>query len=333
MKFFTTVNDIKDPELLIKQALELKNNPYSDPALGKNKTLGLIFMNPSLRTRLSSQKAAQNLGMNTMVMNINQEGWALEYNEGTVMNGNTVEHIKDAAAVIGMYCDIIGVRCFPSLKDRQEDYSEKILLQFMKYCNKPVISLESASLHPLQSLADMMTIKEHQRAGRKPKVVLTWAPHIKPLPQAVANSFSEWTCRTEAEFVITHPQGMELCEDFTKGATIVHDQNEALKGADFVYVKNWSSYKDYGTLPKIKDNWLLDERKMLLTNNAYLMHCLPVRRNVEVSDALLDNKRSLVLQQAENRIYAAQAVLKQLLESSSGRAYTNSGNTAKVATI
>ncbi len=314
MKYFTTINDIKNAEDLITEALNLKKDPFGFSHLGKNKTLGIIFMNPSLRTRLSTQKAAQNLGMNTVVMNFNQEGWALEYNDGAVMNGNTVEHIKDAAAVMGTYCDIIAIRCFPSLKNRQEDYSEKILLQFMKYCNKPVISLESATLHPLQSLADMMTIEENKPTNRKPKVVLTWAPHIKPLPQAVANSFCEWVKTRDVDFVIAHPKGYDLCDDFTSNVTITNNQDEALLDADFVYVKNWSSFIDYGTMPEVNDNWLLNENKMSLTNHAQLMHCLPVRRNVEVIDSLLDNNRSLILKQAENRVFAAQAVLKQMLE-------------------
>lgn len=314
MKYFTTINDIKSSEFLISEALQLKKNPFGYSHLGKNKTLGIIFMNPSLRTRLSTQKAAQNLGMNTVVMNFNQEGWALEYNDGAIMNGNTVEHIKDAAAVMGTYCDIIAIRCFPSLKNKQEDYSEKILLQFMKYCNKPVISLESATLHPLQSLADVMTIEENKPVNKKPKVVLTWAPHIKPLPQAVANSFCEWIKQSDVDFVIAHPKGYELCDDFTNGISITNNQDEALVDADFVYVKNWSSFNDYGAMPIVNDNWLLNETKMSLTNYAYLMHCLPVRRNVEVIDSLLDNNKSLILNQAENRVFAAQVVLKQMLE-------------------
>ncbi|HEY0030485.1 MAG TPA: acetylornithine carbamoyltransferase [Bacteroidia bacterium] len=314
MKNFTTVQDVKDPLQLIHEALLLKEDPHSFPDLGKNKTLGLIFLNASLRTRLSTQKAAQNLGMNVIVININEEGWALEYESGAIMNGNKVEHIKDAAAVLGTYCDIIGVRCFPSLKNRQSDYAEKTILQFMKHCNKPVISLESATRHPLQSLADAMTIMEHKKKNKKNKVVLTWAPHIKPLPQAVANSFCEWMNRLDVELVITHPEGYELCEDFTRGATICYNQEEALKDADFVYVKNWSAYTEYGTMPEVKEDWLLNAEKMKTSNEAFLMHCLPVRRNVEVPDALLDNKQSLIYQQAENRVFSAQIVLKKILE-------------------
>lgn len=313
MKYFTTVHDIKNAETIINEALELKSDPYAFTNLGKHKTLGLIFLNPSLRTRLSTQKAAQNLGMNVIVMNIDKEGWALEFEEGMVMNGNKVEHIKDAAAVMGTYCDIIGLRSFPSLQNKALDYSEHILLQFMKYSKVPVISLESATLHPLQSLADAMTIYEHKKTKR-PKVVLTWAPHIKPLPQAVPNSFAEWMNVIDVDFVITHPEGYELKEDFSKSAIIITKQEEALAGADFVYVKNWSSYHEYGLMPTVKGNWSLDAQKMKTTNNAHIMHCLPVRRNVELSDELLDSPQSLVLKQAENRVFAAQAVLKQMLE-------------------
>ena len=313
MKYFTTVNDIYDATRLVKDALELKANPYSNSSLGKNKTLGLIFFNSSLRTRLSTQKAALNLGMHVIVMNIGTEGWALEYEDGSIMNGSSVEHIKDAAAVIGLYCDIIAVRCFPTLTNKQEDYSEKVLLQFMKYSKKPIISLESATLHPLQSLADIMTIEEYKKV-ENPKIVLTWAPHIKPLPQVVANSFSEWVLKSNYELIITHPKGYELCEDYIKGAKIEYDQQTALANADFVYVKNWSSYNDYGKVLDGNQEWLLNNQKMLVTNSAKVMHCLPVRRNLELSDELLDGENSLVLHQAENRIYAAQTVLKIMLE-------------------
>lgn len=314
MKYFTTVHDISNPAELVEQALDLKENPFSNSSLGKNKTLGLIFFNPSLRTRLSTQKAAQNLGMNVMVMNVDKDGWAIELEDGAIMNGTTVEHIKDAAAVMGLYCDIIGIRCFPSLKNKKEDYSEKILLQFMKYSKVPIVSLESATLHPLQSLADMMTISENKIIS-KPKIVLTWAPHIKPLPQAVANSFSEWVLKTGHELTITHPEGYELCEDYTRGATIEHDQKKALEGADFVYVKNWSCYNDYGKILCEDSSWLLNKQKLEISNNAKIMHCLPVRRNVELSDELLDGPNSLVLQQATNRLFAAQIVLQKMLVS------------------
>jgi N-succinyl-L-ornithine transcarbamylase len=313
MKYFTTVHDVKDPETLVKEAITLKKDPFAYQQLGKNKTLGLIFLNPSLRTRLSTQKAAQHLGMNVMVMNIDKEGWALEFEDGAVMNGNKAEHIKDAAGVIGSYCDVVGLRSFPSLINKKEDYSEYILLQFMKHCSAPMISLESATLHPLQSLADAMTIAEYKKKS-KPKVVLTWAPHIKPLPQAVANSFSEWMLQGNVEFVIAHPKGYELCEDFVKSTPVFHNQEEALKDADFVYVKNWSSFNDYGKILPVSENWLLNKAMLNITNKARLMHCLPVRRNVELSDELLDGPASLVQKQAENRVFAAQAVLKRLLE-------------------
>lgn len=314
MKKFTSIKDVTSLDDLINIALLIKQNPYAFSELGKNKTLGLIFLNASLRTRLSTQKAAMNLGMNTMVMNIDKEGWTLEMEEGAIMNENTVEHVKDAAAVIGQYCDIVGIRCFPSLKNKEDDYSEKTLLQFMKYCKVPIISLESATLHPLQSFADLLTIKENWKNVEKPKVVLTWAPHIKPLPQAVANSFSEWMCQADVEFVITHPEGYELNTDFTYGAKIIKNQEEALKNADFVYVKNWSCYSDYGKMISQEKDWMLTNEKLKITNQAKVMHCLPVRRNVELSDEVLDGQHSLVLEQANNRLYAAQTVLKKILE-------------------
>lgn len=314
MKYFTTANDVDNVGDLINDALAVKKNPHTTPDLGKRRTLGLIFFNSSLRTRLSTQKAALNLGMQVMVMNINSESWALECEDGAVMNGNTVEHVKDAAAVMGLYCDILAVRCFPTLINKKEDYGEKLLLQFMKNSNVPVISLESATLHPLQSLADMMTIKEFKKA-EKPKIVLTWAPHVKALPQVVANSFSEWALKCDYDLTITHPPGYELCEDYTKGATIEHNQQKALQNADFVYVKNWSSYTNYGKLLCSDKEWLLNNKKAEMTNQAKIMHCLPVRRNVELSDELLDGPNSLVLAQAENRVYAAQTVLKKILES------------------
>jgi N-succinyl-L-ornithine transcarbamylase len=233
------------------------------------------------------------------------------------MNGTKVEHIKDAAAAISQYCDVVGIRCFPSLTDQAEDYNEIVLNQFIKYCKVPVVSLESATRHPLQSFADLITIKENWHSSKKPKVVLTWAPHIKPLPQAVANSFSEWMSRADVDFYITHPKGYELEKNFTKNATIVYDQDEALKDADFVYVKNWSSFSDYGKiLPDSNINWLLNEERLKNTNNAKIMHCLPVRRNVELSDELLDGKNSLIMEQAKNRVVAAQSVLKKIIESS-----------------
>jgi len=314
MRQFTSVKDVADVNDLVEEALAVKKSPFAYKALGQDKTIGLLFLNPSLRTRLSTQKAALNLGMNVMVMNMDKEGWALEFNDGAVMNGTSVEHIKDAAAVMGLYCDIIGIRCFPNLKNSEEDYSEDLLYKFIQYCKVPVVSLESATLHPLQSLADLITIKENWHENRKPKVVLTWAPHIKPLPQAVANSFAEWMGKSDVELTIAHPEGFELSETFTKGAQIIYIQEEALKSADFIYVKNWSSYKEYGKLKEDGSEWLLNDSKMALTNNGRIMHCLPVRRNVEVPDNLLDGPNSLILQQANNRVFAAQAVLKKILE-------------------
>lgn len=314
MRNFTSVKDVTDLNGLVKEALALKKSPFSYKQLGVNKTLGLIFMNPSLRTRLSTQKAALNLGMNVIVMNVDKEGWALEFEDGAIMNGTTVEHIKEAAAVMGQYCDIIGLRSFPGLKDKNFDYSEDILNKFIKYAKVPIVSLESATVHPLQSLADLVTITENKAAGRRPKVVLTWAPHVKALPQAVPNSFAEWMCAADVDFTITHPEGYELDSSFTNGATITFNQEEALKNADFIYVKNWSSYKDYGKVITTDPSWMLTNDKLKETNNAKVMHCLPVRRNVELSDEILDGTSSIVIAEAGNRVWAAQAVLKQILE-------------------
>ncbi|GAB3197566.1 N-succinyl-L-ornithine transcarbamylase [Pontibacter aydingkolensis] len=314
MQKFTSVQDVANIDELVNEALHLKQNPYKYKQLGENKTLGLIFLNPSLRTRLSTQKAALNLGMNVMVMNLDKEGWALETQEGAIMNGTTVEHIKEAAAVMGEYCDILGIRSFPKLQNRDEDYNEELLQQFIDYAGIPIVSLESATRHPLQSLADLVTITEKKPAGKKPKVVLTWAPHVKPIPQCVANSFAEWMGQANVELVITHPKGYDLAEEFTQNATVTTNQDEALKDADFVYVKNWSSYIDYGKVLTEGEGWMMNNEKLALTNNAKVMHCLPVRRNVELSDEILDGSNSLVLQQANNRTYAAQAVLKRILE-------------------
>lgn len=320
MNLFSSVNDISNLRQILAEALELKKNPFAFGDLGKNKTLGLVFLNPSLRTRLSTQKAALNLGMNVMVMNMDKEGWALETRDGVVMNGSTVEHIREAAAVMGEYCDILGLRSFPKLENKEEDYSEGLFNKFVKYCAVPVVSLESATRHPLQSLADLITIIENapSPSDRRPKVVLTWAPHVKPLPQAVPNSFSEWMSRAQQEglidFVITHPEGYELAEEFREGATIIHNQEEALADADFIYVKNWSAYQDYGKILTDGKGWMLDNEKLKLTNNAKVMHCLPVRRDLELSSEILDGPNSLVIQEAGNRVWAAQAVLKQMLE-------------------
>ena len=314
MKLFSSVNDVNDVQSLVKEALHLKQNPYAYEHLGKHKTLGLIFLNPSLRTRISTQKAGSNLGMNVMVLNIDKEGWALELQDGAIMNGGTVEHIREAAGVLGQYVDIIGVRSFPGLKNRDADYSEDIFNKFVKYCGVPVVSLESATRHPLQSLADLVTIEELKTKSR-PKVVLTWAPHVKALPQAVPNSFAEWMCKADVDFTIAHPEGYELCTDFTNGATITHNQDEALADADFIYVKNWSAYEPYGKVIGGYEDWMLTNDKLKPTNNAKVMHCLPVRRNLELSDEILDGQNSIVIHEAGNRVWAAQAVLKQMLES------------------
>ncbi|MDN5289359.1 MAG: N-acetylornithine carbamoyltransferase [Mucilaginibacter sp.] len=314
MKLFSSVNDVTDINALVKEALALKQDPYAHQDLGKNKTLALVFLNPSLRTRMSTQKAALNLGMNVMVLNIDKEGWALELRDGVIMDGSTVEHIREAAGVMGQYADIIGVRSFPGLRNREEDYSEMIFNKFVEFCKVPVVSLESATRHPLQSLADLVTIQELKTKAR-PKVVLTWAPHIKPLPQAVPNSFAEWMCKADVDFTIAQPKGYELCADFTKGATITYNQDEALANADFIYVKNWSAYEPYGNIFGGNEDWMLTNEKLKPTNNAKVMHCLPVRRNLELSDEILDGPNSIVVHEAGNRVWAAQAVLKQMLES------------------
>ncbi|HEY2580760.1 MAG TPA: acetylornithine carbamoyltransferase [Mucilaginibacter sp.] len=313
MKLFSSVHDVPDVKALVSEALELKKNPYAYQHLGKNKTIALVFLNPSLRTRMSTQKAALNLGMNVMVLNMDKEGWALELRDNVIMNGNSVEHIREAAAVMGQYADIIGVRSFPGLKNREEDYSEMIFNKFAQFCGVPVVSLESATRHPLQSLADLVTIEE-LKTKSKPKVVLSWAPHVKPLPQAVPNSFSEWMCKAGVDFVIAHPEGYELCSDFTQGATITNNQDEALAGADFIYVKNWSAYEPYGKISPGNEDWMLTNEKLKITNDAKVMHCLPVRRDLELSSEILDGGSSIVVHEAGNRVWAAQAVLKRMLE-------------------
>ena len=313
MKHFTSVYDVKNISDLVLEAQILKKNPFLHQNLGKNKTLGLIFFNSSLRTRLSSQKAAQNLGMSVMVMNVGQDGWQLEFEDGAVMDGTAAEHAKDAIAVMGQYCDILGVRSFPELKNRDLDYSERVLKSFLNYAGVPIVSLESATLHPLQSLADLITIEELKKTAR-PKVLLSWAAHPRALPQAVPNSFAQWVGSGNYELVITHPKGYELAEEFTKNAIIEHDQDKALAGADFVYAKNWSSYSDYGKITSQDPNWQITSEKMKLTNNAYFMHCLPVRRNVIVSDSVIDSPQSAVIRQAGNRVFSAQVILKNILE-------------------
>lgn len=315
MKQFVSVHDVPNIDALVQKALACKADPLKDKTLGANKRIGCLFLNPSMRTRLSTQIAAQNLGMDAIVFNVGSEGWALEFEEEAIMSGNTVEHVKDAAPIFGKYFDILAIRTFPSLKNREDDYSELFIKQFIKYAGIPVVSLESATLHPLQSLTDVITITESFKEKRKPKIVLSWAPHVKPLPQCVANSFSQWiNAWDKADFVITHPEDYELSEEFTKGARITHDQDEAMKDADFVYVKNWSTFNDYGRIYCNDPEWMLTNEKLQLTNNAKVMHCLPVRRNVELSDEILDGPNSLVTQQASNRVWAAQSVLTEILK-------------------
>ncbi|ASK28670.1 acetylornithine carbamoyltransferase [Chryseobacterium sp. T16E-39] len=314
MKNFTTVSDIENLQEIIKKALQIKENPHSETEKGKGKTIGLVFLNSSLRTRLSSQIAAQNLGLNVIALNAAQEAWNLEFADGAIMNGDTVEHIKDAIEVLNQYCDIIAVRCFAGMKSKEDDVNESILSQFQKHATVPVISLESATRHPLQSLADCITITENWKEERKPKVVLTWAPHIKPIAQAVGNSFTEWMQEMDVDFVIANPEGYDLDKNFTKDTKVVHDQDEALKDADFIYVKNWSSFEDYAAMPEVKDNWMLTAEKLKGTNNGKVMHCLPVRRNVELSDEVMDGGNSIIYQQAKNRIFSAQAVFSEILD-------------------
>ncbi len=313
MQQFLSIRDVTGLPELIQEALTLKRNATAWSDLGRDRTLGMIFMNPSLRTRLSTQKAAMNLGMNVMAMNVSQDGWNMETEDGVVMDGDAQEHIREAARVISQYCDIIGLRSFARLKDRHEDRNESFLMKFVQEATVPVINMESATGHPLQALADLMTIREYFPQGR-PKVVLTWAPHPRPLPQAVANSFAHWVGSTDAELVITHPEGYELDPQFTGGGTFEPDQNRALEGADFVYAKNWSASTPYGQVLTTDPDWMITEEKMKLTNHGKFMHCLPVRRNVIVTDAVLDSSSSIVIGQAANREYATQTVLKRLLE-------------------
>ncbi|TPN82255.1 N-acetylornithine carbamoyltransferase [Aquimarina algicola] len=312
MKNYFSINDIDSLDTWVEEAIALKQNPLTNKDLGKDKTIGLLFFNPSLRTRLSTQKAALNLGMNVMVMNFTGEGWSLEYGDGTVMDQGNSEHVKEAAQVVSQYCDVLAIRAFASLKNREDDYSEKVLKSFMEFATIPIVNMESAAGHPLQALTDAITITEHKKAN-KPKVVLSWAPHPKALPQAVANSFVEMMQQMDAHFVITHPKGFELANHITKEVPIDYNQDNALKDADFVYVKNWSSYHDYGKIGK-DSSWKITEEKMKHTANAKFMHCLPVRRNVVVDDKVIDSENSIVIEQANNRTYAAQLVLKKILE-------------------
>ena len=302
-----------DLHKLVQEAQALKKDPYAHESLGKRKVLGLLFFNPSLRTRLSTQKAAKLLGMEVMVMNFSSEAWAIEYEDGTVMSGLRSEHIREAAQVVSQYCDIVAIRAFASLTDQEKDESEIVLRSFQKYASVPIVNMESATAHPLQAVADAITLKEHWPSHR-PKVVLSWAPHPKALPHAVANSFVKMMEYQDANFVITHPKGYELDKKITQNIPIIYDQEEALKNADFVYVKNWASYQDYGKILRTDDQWMLSRKKMEVTNHAKFMHCLPIRRNVVVSDDVLNHESSLVIEQANNRTYAAQAVLKSILD-------------------
>lgn len=315
MKKFTSVADLGPLDKAIAGALEIKKDRFAFTELGKNKTLLMIFFNSSLRTRLSTQKAAMNLGMNVMVLDVNQGAWKLETERGVVMDGDKAEHLLEAIPVMGSYCDIIGVRAFASLQNKADDYSEKIINQFIKYSGKPVFSMEAATGHPLQAFADLITIEEYKTKER-PKVVLTWAPHPKALPQAVPNSFAEWAVAAGYDVVITHPEGYELDERFTRGATIEYDQRKAFEGADFVYAKNWSAFSDenYGKVLSQDRNWTVDAEKMALTDNAKFMHCLPVRRNMIVTDEVIESENSIVIPEAANREISAQAVIKRMLE-------------------
>jgi N-succinyl-L-ornithine transcarbamylase len=314
MKHYTSINDLGNLQKAVQEAIEIKKNPLQHKTLGEGKTICLLFFNNSLRTRLSTQKAAQNLGMNVIVMNFGSEGWELEYEEGAIMNGSKSEHVKEAAKVIAQYCEIVAIRAFASLTDKEKDQAEIVISSFKKYAGIPVVNMESATGHPLQALADAITMEEFKTA-HKPKVVLSWAPHPKALPQAVANSFVEMMQLQDADFVITHPEGYELDPEITQNSTIEHNQEKAFENADFVYVKNWSSFKDYGRVLNSDSAWTVTEEKMKLTNKAKFMHCLPVRRNVIATDAVIDSENSIVIQQANNRTFSAQLVLKKILES------------------
>ena len=316
MKHFTKVQDIGDIKQAVKDALEIKKDRFRYTELGKNKTLMMIFFNSSLRTRLSTQKAAMNLGMNTMVLDVNQGAWRLETERGVVMDSDKPEHLLEAIPVMGCYCDIIGVRSFAQFESKEDDYSEKIISQFMEYSGRPVFSMEAATRHPLQSYADLITIEEYKKTER-PKVVLTWAPHPRALPQAVPNSFAEWMNAADYELVITHPEGYDLDPMFVGKARVEHDQRKAFEGADFVYAKNWAAYTDpnYGQILSTDRSWTVDTEKMALTNNAYFMHCLPVRRNMIVTDDVIESPQSIVIPEAANREISAQAVIKKILES------------------
>ncbi|MDA9365464.1 N-acetylornithine carbamoyltransferase [Flavobacteriaceae bacterium] len=313
MKNYLTIDDLPNLDNAVAEALTLKKDPYKYNNIGKNKTLGMLFFNPSLRTRLSTQKAAQQLGIHTMIMNFSNEAWALEFEDGTEMSGLRSEHIKEAAAVVSQYCNIVAIRAFASLTDKESDETEKVMHNFAKYASIPVVNMESATAHPLQALADAITIKEHSTIKR-PKIVLTWAPHPKALPHAVANSFTRMVQKLDAEFVIAHPDGYTLDPKITKSTPLYRNQEEAFEGADFVYAKNWCSYTDYGKVIRTDNSWMLTAEKLKNTNHAKFMHCLPVRRNIVVSDDVLDSPNSLVIEQANNRTFSAQVVLKKIIE-------------------
>ena len=313
MKHFTSVHDVTNLDQLVSKAMTFKENTIQ-PNLAAGKKVGLIFFNPSLRTRLSAQIAAQNLGAEAIVLDIGKDGWSLEFKSSVRMDGNKAEHIKEAAGVLGKYFDLLGIRTFPELVDRTADYTETLLSTFLKYAGVPVVSLESGTRHPLQSLADIMTIKQHWKEIKKPKVVLTWAPHVKALPQAVPNSFVEWMIAADVDFSIANPEAYDLATDFRKEVPVYHDQIEALQNADFVYVKNWSSYEQYGQIVSQDNSWTFSNEHLAMTNNAKVMHCLPVRRGLVIKDEVLDGPNSIHLEQAENRIYATQAVFNELLK-------------------
>lgn len=313
MKHYLNLDAIPDLKSAIDEVIDLKKNPFAAQDLGRQKTLGMLFFNPSLRTRLSTQKAAQHLGLKTMIMNFSNEAWALEFEDGTKMNGLRSEHIKEAAAVVSQYCDIVAIRAFASLSNKEKDEEEQVLKCFARYSSIPVINMESATAHPLQALADAVTIKE-QLFTKRPKIVLTWAPHPRALPHAVGNSFTKMVQKLDAEFVITQPKGYELNPKITKNIPLIYNQEKALEGADFVYAKNWCSYNDYGKILRSDEEWMITAEKMKLTNGAKFMHCLPIRRNIVATDDVLDDSCSLVIEQANNRTYAAQWVLKKLIE-------------------
>ena len=313
MKQFVSIEDVSDVEALLHKAMEIKRNPLSNTELGRNKSMGLIFLNPSLRTRISSQRAAMNLGLDVILFDINKGGWKLEFGDGVIMDGDSSEHIIEAAGVLGHYFDILAIRSFAHLKCKEDDYSEKIINAFIRYSGIPIINMESATAHPLQAFADLITIKEHQKQER-PKVVLSWAPHPKPLPQAVANSFVRWMKVSDMDLIVTHPDGYDLSSEIMEGVRFEPNQLKAFEGADFIYAKNWSSFSNYGQIVSKDASWMITQDKMKHTNQAKFMHCLPVRRNVVVDEKVLDSSNSIVLDQAANRIVSMQTVLQSIME-------------------